>query len=208
MGSKYTKKQREAFAAQQRANPTATERLMWEYIRDDQCGATFERQVVTPCGWIADFLCESRKLIIELDGVRHTETYREDKKRDEAHAMVGYYTIRIQSEDVMNESSAYFKGHISWAIRNHELLRGELPPEFDVLPVLDGYRLLVDVNAFGVSDYEGLDISRDAAMNDVTNIMDQWTAANDRIEAERLKFTEAAKTIDSLKCILRKVLEA
>jgi len=100
--SRFSKDQKEDFAAKQRANPTYTERLMWEYLRDDQCGATFQRQVVTPCGWIADFLCESRGIIIEVDGSNHREA--EDEKRDRAHHKKGYRTLRIDAHEVESES--------------------------------------------------------------------------------------------------------
>ena len=110
--AKYTKKQKEAYAAQMRANPTFTERLMWEYIREGQCGADFKPQVVTPCGWIADFLCEDPKLIIEIDGAPHEGQEEKDATRDAAHAKKGYATLRIPSQRVMEESPNFFKAHV------------------------------------------------------------------------------------------------
>jgi len=96
--AKYTKKQKEAYAAQLRANPTASERLCWELLRDGQTGAVFKPQQIV-CGWIVDFLCEEKKLVIELDGVPHgtKEAQAVDDRRDAAMQKRGYRVFRIPS---------------------------------------------------------------------------------------------------------------
>lgn len=50
-----------------------------------------------------DFLCESARLVIELDGPQHLadpEAYRRDRKKDEALQRNGYFILRFLTEDV------------------------------------------------------------------------------------------------------------
>jgi very-short-patch-repair endonuclease len=57
------------------------ERRLWAYLRGRRLeGHKFRRQV--PIGpYIADFVCESAKLIVEADGGQHAEQVAADKKR-------------------------------------------------------------------------------------------------------------------------------
>jgi superfamily II DNA or RNA helicase/very-short-patch-repair endonuclease len=50
-----------------------------------------------------DFLCESARLVIELDGAQHladTEAYRRDRRKDVALQERGYFVLRFLAEDV------------------------------------------------------------------------------------------------------------
>jgi very-short-patch-repair endonuclease len=60
--------------------------------------------VKSPLGcYIADFLCEEKKLIIEIDGSQHFEPKgrRNDEIRDDYLRKLGYRTIRIDNLDIL-----------------------------------------------------------------------------------------------------------
>jgi len=65
-------------------------------------GLKFKRQ--KPLGrYIADFVCEERKLIIELDGGQHAEQATYDTKRDDWLRSQGYVVLRFWNNEVMGE---------------------------------------------------------------------------------------------------------
>lgn len=50
-----------------------------------------------------DFLCESARLVIELDAGQHLadpEAYRRDRRKDAALQEEGYFVLRFLAEDV------------------------------------------------------------------------------------------------------------
>ena len=65
-----------------RQHPTDAERKLWFYLRDGQLGARFRRQHPVH-GYIPDFICLSKRLIIEVDGEYHSdaEQMEEDEER-------------------------------------------------------------------------------------------------------------------------------
>ena len=86
-------------ARRMRNNPTEPEKRLWRHLSNGQLeGHKFRRQQVI--GWfIADFICASTKLIVEVDGHTHEETA--DRARDKALAEHGYLTLRVTNHDVM-----------------------------------------------------------------------------------------------------------
>jgi very-short-patch-repair endonuclease len=66
-------------------------------------GYGFKRQ--RPIGnFIADFVCQDLKIVIELDGESHNhpERYKKDKIKDEYLSDLGLMVIRITNDDVIN----------------------------------------------------------------------------------------------------------
>ena len=59
---------------------TPEETLLWSRLRREQLGFKFRRQHSIG-GYIADFYCPSKKLIIEIDGPQHFK--KENKEYDE-----------------------------------------------------------------------------------------------------------------------------
>jgi very-short-patch-repair endonuclease len=86
-----------------RRDSTDAERIIWSALRAHRLnGASFRRQ--TPVGpYVADFLCHSAKLIVEIDGGQHFE--REQQKRDARRESFltskGYRILRFNNLDVM-----------------------------------------------------------------------------------------------------------
>ena len=64
-----------------RREPTEAERKLWYALRDRRMQSLkFRRQA--PLGsYIVDFLCVEQKLIVEVDGSQHVESFR-DEARD------------------------------------------------------------------------------------------------------------------------------
>ncbi len=91
-------------ARQLRKNMTDAERRLWSKLRGKQLGFKFKRQV--PIGnYIVDFICPSKKLIIEVDGSQHINN-EYDRKRDEYLKSRGYTVLRFWDNEVLKESEA------------------------------------------------------------------------------------------------------
>jgi very-short-patch-repair endonuclease len=83
-----------------RRNQTDAERLLWSQLRDRRlANAKFRRQ--TPiAGYVADFVCEDAKLIVEVDGGQHSENAR-DNERTAVLEAFGYRLLRFWNNDVI-----------------------------------------------------------------------------------------------------------
>lgn len=92
-------------ARQMRSEMTQPERELWIALRAKRFnGVKFTRQVVIG-PYIADFVCRSRKLIIELDGATHDDASRDDQRTAFLEAQ-GYRVIRFWNNDVMTNLDA------------------------------------------------------------------------------------------------------
>ena len=80
---------------------TDAEGLLWYYLRDRQLGGhKFRRQ--QPIGnYIADFVCLSKKLIVELDGGQHDEQRAYDRERDACLHEQGFRVLRFWNNEVI-----------------------------------------------------------------------------------------------------------
>ncbi len=87
------------FAKQLRRNMTDVEVKLWNALRDRRFeNFKFRRQV--PIGkYIVDFVCQDRKLIVELDGSQH-EGSSYDLLRDAWLTSVGYKVLRFWNIDI------------------------------------------------------------------------------------------------------------
>ena len=89
------------FAREMRCQPTEPEKRLWYRVlsRSQLGGFKFRRQaVIGP--FIADFLCPSKALIVEVDGWTH-EDVRADERRDAALRELGFTVLRFTNTDVM-----------------------------------------------------------------------------------------------------------
>ncbi len=98
------------FALQQskqlKRNMTDAERLLWHYLRGRR-DFSFRKQA--PIGnYIVDFVCISRKLVIELDGARHgdADNRAHDTVRDAFLWRSGYTVLRFWNDEVFNKMDA------------------------------------------------------------------------------------------------------
>ena len=89
------------YARHNRREMTQSETVLWQALRREFRGIKFRRQ--HPIGdYIADFLCLTEKLVVEVDGAYHSEPQQqqEDQWRTEFLQDKGYKVIRFTNEEV------------------------------------------------------------------------------------------------------------
>jgi very-short-patch-repair endonuclease len=83
-----------------RVDQTDAETVLWNCIRNRQVdGYKFVRQLPIG-GYICDFVCREKFLIIEVDGGQHNESAT-DAIRDRRLAEEGYRVLRFWNNDVL-----------------------------------------------------------------------------------------------------------
>jgi len=93
-----------AFARENRKNATLAETVLWEYLRNGELGEKFLRQHIIG-DYIADFVCLSHKLIVELDGGYHQLACQQisDAQRTQWLEAMGYRVIRFTNQELFND---------------------------------------------------------------------------------------------------------
>lgn len=94
-------------AKEMRHSPTEAEQKLWERLRNRQTGFKIRRQHIIQ-GYIADFFCVEKNVIIEVDGGIHEAPQQKehDKFRTEVLNSHGYLIIRVTNEEVLKDSFA------------------------------------------------------------------------------------------------------
>ena len=82
-----------------RRDATDAERKLWSILRNRQLAVYKFRQQVEIDGYIADFLCAERRLIIEVDGGQHTP--ERDARRTAYLESQGFRILRFWNHDVL-----------------------------------------------------------------------------------------------------------
>ena len=79
---------------------TDAERRLWSRLRDRQLGGyKFRRQA--PIGdYIDDFLCEEKRLVVEVDGGQHADLGK-DQARTAVLESLGYRVVRYWNNEVL-----------------------------------------------------------------------------------------------------------
>ena len=95
-----------------RKNQTPQEKILWNLLRNRKFhNLKFKRQV--PFGrYVADFFCEEKKIIIELDGGQHNEYENMiyDTERTKYFEKEGYKVIRFWNNEIdKNIEGVYLK---------------------------------------------------------------------------------------------------
>lgn len=86
-------------AKQLRRKMTPQERLLWSRLRNRQLG-NFKFRKQQPLGpFIADFVCQQVKLVIEADGSQHNDSCN-DARRDRWMEEQGYTVLRFWNNEV------------------------------------------------------------------------------------------------------------
>ncbi|MBQ9284964.1 MAG: endonuclease domain-containing protein [Bacteroidaceae bacterium] len=91
-------------ATYNRKHPTQAESILWEYLKEKQLGVTFRRQQVVG-KYIADFVCLSRGIVIEVDGGYHQlpEQQTSDAERTEWLESQGLNVLRFTNDQVIGD---------------------------------------------------------------------------------------------------------
>ena len=94
-----------------RNNMTDSEKLLWKQLKNRQLsGYKFLRQhpIVYKADYkglnyfIADFYCDKKKTVIELDGPIHKDTEEYDMFRDSEMKEMGIHVIRLKNDELEN----------------------------------------------------------------------------------------------------------
>ncbi len=81
---------------------TDAERRLWRELRARGLGAKWRRQ--QPIGsYIADFVCQQARLIVEVDGGQHCES-EADERRTAWLESVGYRVLRFWNNEVLENT--------------------------------------------------------------------------------------------------------
>jgi very-short-patch-repair endonuclease len=91
-------------AKELRRTMTRAETLLWRYLKANRIdGLGFRRQAPFR-NYVADFVCLSVKLIVELDGESHDfeEQQKSDQARDAFFESQGFHVLRFTNEHVMS----------------------------------------------------------------------------------------------------------
>src|ERR1700716_4033638 len=91
-------------AKQRRRTMTRAETPLWRYLKANRVDALGFRRQVPIRNYIADFVCFSANLIIELDGESHDfeERQQADQRRDAFFVSDGFQVLRFTNEQVMS----------------------------------------------------------------------------------------------------------
>jgi len=94
--------QRVILARKLRKDMTGAELKLWSKLRGHRfLGLHFRRQV--PCGpYFADFLCQARRLIIEVDGATHSAEaeLQHDALRTRFLSEQGFHVMRFYNDEI------------------------------------------------------------------------------------------------------------
>jgi leucyl-tRNA synthetase len=94
-------------ARDMRRNPTPAQQVLWEKLKDKQCGFTFNREVVMGSA-IVDFACKTRWVVVEVgdtEGPPATIAELSDRKLRE----VGVRVLRYAEADVLENTDTIVK---------------------------------------------------------------------------------------------------
>ncbi|WP_309570070.1 endonuclease domain-containing protein [Actinobacillus ureae] len=77
--------------------------MLWQELRAKRfIGIKFQRQQVIGF-YIVDFICFSKKLIIELDGIQHVERQSYDEQRTKYLNQQGFKVLRFWNSEIHTE---------------------------------------------------------------------------------------------------------
>lgn len=93
-----------------RTNQTSQEKILWWYLKDERLGFKFRRQH-SMGGYILDFYCPKKRLIIEIDGGIHQtkEAHEYDKVRDKFFTGLDYKVLRFTNNRIENDINEVIK---------------------------------------------------------------------------------------------------
>ena len=104
-----------------RSSQTDAENLIWYHLRNNGlAGFKFRRQHQLQ-GYIVDFVCLEKKLIIELDGGQHSEQEAYDHHRTEQLQKDGFQVLRFWNDEVVKQIKDVLSVIHNTLINNHRV---------------------------------------------------------------------------------------
>ncbi len=95
-----------------RSEMSVSEKRLWAWLRKDQTGFRFRRQVRVE-KFFLDFYCAAAKLCVEVDGEQHAVRREQDAFRDRILFRRGIETVRIPSLDLFQDDTPKFNDWIN-----------------------------------------------------------------------------------------------
>ena len=90
-------------AQENRVSPTEAERILWEQLRSKKLEGYKFRQQHLIDDFIVDFVCLSKKLVVEVDGKIHEATKEYDRERTKVLEEKGFKVVRFKNEEITGE---------------------------------------------------------------------------------------------------------
>ena len=95
-----TKREMIELAREMRKEPTRSERIFWDAVRDRQLdGVKFRRQQVIE-RFVVDFFAPEQRLVVEIDGGVHRAQQEQDTLREQFLNDCGLRVLRFSADDV------------------------------------------------------------------------------------------------------------
>ncbi|MDL2290218.1 homocysteine S-methyltransferase family protein [Paludibacteraceae bacterium OttesenSCG-928-F17] len=93
-------------AKEYRHNLTEAEDALWQALRRKNTGYKIKRQQVVE-GYIADFICIEKRVIIEADGNIHLTKHQQEKDAERTRILntQGYDIIRFSNDEILNNTN-------------------------------------------------------------------------------------------------------
>ncbi len=98
-------------AVKMRKNPTKAEKKLWEKLRTNRDYHFRRQQIIDK--FIVDFVCLSKKLVIEVDGDIHDSKKERDQERTKILENFGFKILRFRNEEILNNTDYVIKKIVS-----------------------------------------------------------------------------------------------
>lgn len=92
-------------ARRMRAEPTQAEALLWDALRRFRPGGAPWSRQVPMYGYIADFYCAQRRIVVEADGSSHEGRSAHDRLRDEVMRANGINVLRFSNDQILGQTA-------------------------------------------------------------------------------------------------------
>jgi very-short-patch-repair endonuclease len=101
-------------AVEMRRDMTPAEKLLWERLRANRLDGFHSRRQQIISGFIVDFYCHAKDLVVEIDGSVHEKQEDYDTERDRGLEDHGLRILRFTNQEVLDHI-----GSVLMAIRTH-----------------------------------------------------------------------------------------
>ena len=128
VGARFRLGRPTALARKLRNDTNEIEDLLWAHLRRSQLGGLkFSRQIPI-AGYVADFVCRSIRLVIELDGSQHADAAAYDARRTQAIEAQGYQVIRFWNSDVLTNMDGVLETILNAVLSGKRAPTPQRPP--------------------------------------------------------------------------------
>jgi very-short-patch-repair endonuclease len=130
-----------------RQKMTLPEKILWQFLRGSNfAGLRFRRQHPIG-GYIVDFCCPQKKLVIELDGEYHGTNSKKDKNRDDFLQQRGFCVLHFTNAHVFDRIDWLLKTvadelAVEWEKSYHECVSSVKYPQrlYNLLEGIKNFR--------------------------------------------------------------------